>query len=189
MNKLLIPLVILLSSLLFSLLWWNPERRPHCNIVSYTIEEVSEVVNSDTLLPDSNQILEEPIVNEVDTTKFTEVEKALFKPLDVYFKSGSSELIRTQEINDWLTLAKKYLAENPNERLSVTGHSDSDGSEELNLELSKGRAQKLITILTKEGFESADLVLVAKGETEPIADNSTQEGKAKNRRVSIRLIK
>ena len=182
MNKLLIPLVILLSSFLYSVFWWNPERRPYCDNADSSSALVEVPVEAELPPPP-------PLEEDTVQLNLTPVEKALFEPLDVYFQSGSSNIIRTQEVTDWLTLAKKYLAENPNEKLSLVGHTDSDGSDELNQGLSERRAAKVSNILTAEGFSGSNLITSGKGEKEPIGDNGTDEGKAKNRRVSIRLIK
>lgn len=179
MNRFLIPLVILLGSFLYSL-FWNQVRRPYCSDNTEEVVAAEEVV-VETLPP----------VTETDTSRLdlTPTEKALFEPLDIYFQSGSPNIIRTKEINDWLALAKKYLEENPGEKLSLTGHTDDEGSEELNQGLSEVRAGKVRDILTAEGFSPANLQVSGKGESEPIADNGTAEGRQKNRRVSIRLIK
>lgn len=182
MNRLLIPLLILLGSLLFS--WfWNCNRKdycPDCQPKASVTELASVPVLADTVT-----------VQAEDTTQanLTPEEKVLFEPLDVYFQSGKSSINRTEEINTWLSTAKTYLEKNPNEKLSLTGYTDSDGDDDSNIVLSKKRAGIVKAILVKDGFADADLILIGKGETEPIADNDTPENKAKNRRVSIRLIK
>lgn len=177
MNKILIPLLILLGSLIYS--WfWNCFRKPEC--------AVSEPVAVE-------QTLAAPDTSVVEVTPpppvLTEEEQVLFSPLDVYFESGKSSISRNEEIDSWLSTAKTYLEKNPNEKLSVTGHTDSDGSEASNQLLSAKRANLVKSILTKEGFGASNLEVFGKGEAEPIADNATEEGKSKNRRVSIRLIK
>lgn len=179
MNRFLIPLVILLGSFLYSL-FWNQVRRPFCTNGTEEVVVVEEI-----------EVEPLPPVTETDTSRLdlTPTEKALFEPLDIYFQSGSPNIIRTKELNDWLELAKKYLGENPGEKLSLVGHTDSDGSEELNQGLSEIRAGKVRDILAAEGFSAANLEVSGKGESQPIADNGTAEGKQKNRRVSIRLIK
>ncbi len=127
----------------------------------------------------------------VDTAKaiVTTEEKLLMEPLDVYFAVNKAGISRDEKINAWLNTAKKYLAQNPGEKLSVTGHTDSDGDDAANQALSERRAATVAGILGKEGFAADGLVVGGKGETEPIAGNDTPENKAKNRRVSIRLIK
>ncbi len=179
MNRLLIPLLILLGSLLFS--WfWNCNRKDYCPDCQPKAAVAAAPIVADTVA-----------VQTEDTTQamLTPEEKVLFEPLDVYFQSGKSSINRTEEINTWLATAKAYLEKNPNEKLSVTGHTDSDGDDASNLALSERRAGIVKGILVKDGFGDAGLTVVGKGEVEPIAENDTPENKAKNRRVSIRLIK
>ena len=180
MNRFLIPLLILLGSLLFS--WfWNCKRAPYCpDCQAPSTAMVAPVVSADTVTAP---------VEDTTHVNLTPEEKVLFEPLDVYFQSGKSSINRTEEINTWLTTAKAYLEKNPNEKLSVTGHTDSDGDDASNLALSERRAGIVKGILVKDGFSEGALNVIGKGETEPIAENDTPENKAKNRRVSIRLIK
>ncbi|MCF8323852.1 MAG: OmpA family protein [Leadbetterella sp.] len=181
MNRLLIPLLILFGSLLFS--WfWNCNRKDYCPDC-----QPKAAVTAAPILADTVNVA----AQAEDTTQAnpTPEEKVLFEPLDVYFQSGKSSIIRTEEIDNWLETAKKYLEKNPNEKLSLTGHTDSDGDDASNISLSERRAAIVKGILAKQGFNSDNLQLIGKGESEPIADNDTPENKAKNRRVSIRLIK
>lgn len=171
MSRILVPLVILVASLLYSFLW-NMYRQPFCG----PGEKEGSVTVVDTLPP-------------AVYTQVTSVEKVLFEPLDLYFQSGSPELQRTDDMQEWLNMAKAYLLENPEKSLQLTGHTDEEGTPELNLQLSLERAIKVRDILVQEGFNVENLMTEGKGETAPLADNSTPEGKQKNRRVSIRLIK
>jgi OOP family OmpA-OmpF porin len=70
-------------------------------------------------------------------------------------------------------------------KISVEGHTDSDGSNESNLKLSEARAKAVVEAITKGGIDAARLSFVGFGEEKPIADNSTADGKAKNRRVEL----
>jgi outer membrane protein OmpA-like peptidoglycan-associated protein len=70
-------------------------------------------------------------------------------------------------------------------KLSVEGHTDSDGTDESNLKLSEARAKAVVEAITKGGIDAARLSSAGFGEEKPIADNSTAEGKAKNRRVEL----
>lgn len=71
-------------------------------------------------------------------------------------------------------------------KLKITGHTDSDGDEKLNLALSLKRANAVKAILIKEfSIEESRLTCEGKGESEPIDKNDTPEGKAKNRRVEF----
>lgn len=69
--------------------------------------------------------------------------------------------------------------------ISVEGHTDSDGSNESNLELSEARAKAVVDAIVKGGINATRLNSSGFGEEKPIADNSTAEGKAKNRRVEL----
>jgi OmpA-OmpF porin, OOP family len=70
-------------------------------------------------------------------------------------------------------------------KLSVEGHTDSDGSNESNLKLSEARAKAVVEAIVKGGIDASRLSSAGFGEEKPIADNSTDEGKAKNRRVEL----
>jgi outer membrane protein OmpA-like peptidoglycan-associated protein len=73
--------------------------------------------------------------------------------------------------------------------LIIAGHTDSRGSEEFNMRLSRRRASSVAEWLTdKMGVEPERLILTAYGYSHPIADNSTPEGMAKNRRVEFILL-
>ena len=70
------------------------------------------------------------------------------------------------------------------ETVEVIGHTDSTGPEEYNQQLSLRRAQAVVDYLKSIGAQ-ANFVAIGKGESEPVADNSTKEGRAQNRRVVI----
>lgn len=109
----------------------------------------------------------------------------VFKPLDLYFKSGSADYIKTADNNKFLEEAKKYLAANKDKKLALTGHTDNVGPDDKNMTLSGNRAAGVKAAFAKYGISSAQLVTDAKGETQPKASNDTPEGRKANRRVSI----
>jgi outer membrane protein OmpA-like peptidoglycan-associated protein len=75
-------------------------------------------------------------------------------------------------------------------KLKVIGHTDNTGNSNNNITLSKGRANSVVAYLTNRGISADRFQLVdGKGDSSPIADNSTASGKAKNRRVEITLLK
>ncbi len=78
------------------------------------------------------------------------------------------------------------LSENADVKVRIIGHTDSDGSDESNLDLSKRRAASVKNSLSSEfGIDAARMETDGKGESEPSADNNTPEGKANNRRVEF----
>jgi OOP family OmpA-OmpF porin len=82
------------------------------------------------------------------------------------------------------------LKEHNNLRIKITGFTDSEGNDNDNLLLSQKRAAAVKTSLVKEfGTEESRIETNGKGESEPVADNKTKEGKAANRRIEIQVIK
>jgi len=78
------------------------------------------------------------------------------------------------------------LKDNPNVRVQVVGHTSSDGDDAANMELSKKRAEAVKAALVKEfSIEASRIEATGKGETQPVADNKTKEGKMQNRRVEF----
>ena len=72
--------------------------------------------------------------------------------------------------------------------IEIGGHTDSQGREEMNLNLSKGRAEAVLTALRGARVKLKSLTAEGYGETQPIADNGTEEGREANRRIEFRLL-
>ena len=85
------------------------------------------------------------------------------------------------EINRIVTL----MTENPDLKFSVEGHTDSSGNASSNQTLSEARSQAVVDKLTENGIAGDRLTSAGKGQAAPIADNTTDEGRAKNRRVEF----
>ena len=79
----------------------------------------------------------------------------------------------------------KLMQDNPGVSFEVQGHCDSTGSDKVNDPLSQKRAEAIVAALVEQGIAESRLTPVGKGSHEPIADNSTDEGRAKNRRVEF----
>ena len=78
---------------------------------------------------------------------------------------------------------KMLMDQNPELRYEVQGHTDSTGTPDSNQKLSEKRAQAIVDKLVEMGISRSRLTAVGKGQYSPIADNATEEGRAKNRRV------
>ena len=79
------------------------------------------------------------------------------------------------------------LQKYPNSLIDVMGHTDSTGSDSYNLDLSRRRAEAVRAHLVMRGVSGARIATIGYGEQYPRADNSTEEGRALNRRVEIRI--
>lgn len=75
----------------------------------------------------------------------------------------------------------------PDSLIDVMGHTDSTGAEAYNLDLSRRRAESVANYLVSRGVGRARIETIGYGEQYPVADNSTPEGRAQNRRVEIRI--
>ncbi len=104
---------------------------------------------------------------------------------DNQFDVGSFMLRGTAQ-NDVARMAA-ILAEYNKTKVVVTGHTDSTGSESTNQTLSERRAEAVRNIMLANGVASGRITTVGFGESQPIADNSTNSGRQINRRVEIKI--
>ena len=76
----------------------------------------------------------------------------------------------------------------PGMKIEISGHTDSDGDDAKNLELSKQRAQAVKDYLVAKGITATRISAIGLGETKPVGDNTTVAGKAKNRRTEVKVL-
>ena len=102
----------------------------------------------------------------------------------IYFDSGK-DLVKPESYGALNDIAN-VLKENPGVRVNIIGHTDSDGDEAMNLDLSRRRAESVKSELIKTfNADAAMLETDGAGESQPLASNASPEGKAKNRRVEF----
>ncbi len=109
---------------------------------------------------------------------------ALEKP--VLFESGSAEI--DPEYIPFLEACGDVLKLNPQIVMSITAITDSVGDEEFNLELSVARANAIVAFYQSMDVDENQLLAVGLGESKPIADNLTEEGRRANRRAMLELL-
>lgn len=132
------------------------------------------------------------LASEKGTSKLIElkqpkIEKGLvFKVKAINFETGSDKL--TPSSYDILNNMGAMLKEYPQMVIEVAGHTDDVGDDKLNLALSQKRAEAVKTYLTDKGVNAKQINAKGYGETKPIADNTTDEGKLKNRRVEFSVL-
>nr|WP_276572746.1 OmpA family protein [Nannocystis pusilla] len=112
-------------------------------------------------------------------TKFTGVIKGIFFDVDKDSIKKSSK--------STLDNAVKVLKDFPSVKVEISGHTDSSGDRDHNVDLSKRRADAVKKYLVDKGIDSARITTRGAGPDEPIADNNTKDGKAKNRRIEFKL--
>ncbi len=111
-------------------------------------------------------------------------EKIVLK--NIFFATDSYDLKRESfaELNTLVEL----LANNPDLRVEIGGHTDNVGSKEYNLSLSENRAKSVRDYLVSEGVDLKRLTFKGYGFSEPIADNDTDTGRAQNRRTEVKVL-
>ena len=122
------------------------------------------------------------------TTDMSAVEKAIaetgkFVTNNILFETGKATL--KPESMEEIQKVAEYMKKNPQARFEVQGHTDNVGSDKTNDPLSQARAEAVVKALEEQGVDPFNLRPVGKGSHEPVADNSTDEGRAKNRRVEF----
>jgi outer membrane protein OmpA-like peptidoglycan-associated protein len=102
----------------------------------------------------------------------------------VLFVSGKANLlpIAQKKLDD---VAKALSEVDERQKIIVEGHTDSNGNDESNLQLSQQRAEAVRAHLLSRGLKAERIQAVGKGEAQPVASNDTAEGRANNRRVEI----
>lgn len=105
----------------------------------------------------------------------------------IYFDFGRSDL-KDEAMTALLEVAR-VLKEDINAIIELQGHTDSRGNERFNLQLSQARVDAVVRYLVQhQGIELHRIHTIGFGEAVPAADNKTKEGRAKNRRVTIRIL-
>jgi outer membrane protein OmpA-like peptidoglycan-associated protein len=101
----------------------------------------------------------------------------------IHFDTGKATIQPGSE--SILSQIVKLLQDNADLKLRVEGHTDSQGNATANQTLSDKRAQAVVAWLTGKGIAASRLAAKGFGATKPVADNSTDDGRAKNRRVEL----
>lgn len=107
---------------------------------------------------------------------------------DVYFKTGKTAVNERKSAGS-LAAMLTFMNMNPEVKIKLIGHTDNTGAEENNVSISKGRAQAVKAYLVAQGIDGNRIMTEGRGASEPIASNDTVEGRSKNRRTEIVIVK
>ncbi|RZI85686.1 MAG: OmpA family protein [Rubrivivax sp.] len=121
----------------------------------------------------------------VEVTRTSDNQLKLNVPADVSFDVGRADI--RPELRTVLEQFAAGLKSQPNTLVNIVGHTDSTGSSATNEPLSRDRAQSVKSFLVDRGVGGSRIDTQGRGEREPIADNGSADGRARNRRVEIFL--
>ena len=105
---------------------------------------------------------------------------------NILFETGKS--ILTQSSYTELERLFNIMTENAMMKIEISGHTDKTGSEPLNFKLSQDRAKAVVEYLVKKGISQSRIEFRGYGSLQPISDNATSGGRAKNRRVEFKIL-
>jgi OmpA-OmpF porin, OOP family len=137
----------------------------------------------------------QPVVQPVPESQNREADSlmkiyaSMPKDLLIYFEFDKSMLKTDPQTDSRIAEFKSWLEQYPQSMLSVTGHTDFIGTNEYNMKLGLVRATIVQKYLEEKGIPANKIIPGSKGEEQPIADQITSAGRAKNRRTEISIKK
>jgi outer membrane protein OmpA-like peptidoglycan-associated protein len=123
---------------------------------------------------------------EVASVKAEETRTVITLSGGVLFKTREATLLPIAQ-TQLDKVAEALKSQGDDKKIVIEGHTDSQGKDDFNKQLSQRRAEAVRSYLVSRGVSSDMIQAVGKGEVEPIADNKTAEGRANNRRVEIEI--
>lgn len=163
-------------------------RSKECTLydgIRVDIPDLSNLATKDDVEDIVQRYIPKEVVKEVVVEKPV-ASKANWILVGVNFDLGSASL--RPEAYPVLFHAVQVLLSNPDMKVEIQGHTDNIGSEKFNQTLSEKRAQTVKNYLVARGVGASRLVTVGYGESKPIADNKTAQGRAMNRRIEFKVL-
>jgi len=127
--------------------------------------------------PPQKPVIDKQVVREFENIDFP----------NIYFAFDSDRIIKSDEKG--IIEIAEFMRRHPDVYLLIEGHTDSVGTYEYNIDLSKRRAEAAKRLLVKYGIAPGRIFTKGYGYTRPLATNKTDEGRAKNRRIEFRIFK
>lgn len=159
-----------------------PKERGRANLAGCPDSDGDGIINSEDKCPNQAG----PRTNEGCPEIKEETKKVLAQALaGVQFETGKDVIKKSSYAI--LDNVVKVMMENPEYKLSIEGHTDNQGDDAKNLDLSQRRANAVMKYLTDKGVDAKRLRATGYGETKPVETNDTPAGRAKNRRVEFKI--
>ncbi|MBN8495037.1 MAG: OmpA family protein [Burkholderiales bacterium] len=158
-------------------------NRTHGALVGAAVAGIGTYIWSSQMAKQKQQMEAATAGTGVQVTQTPDNQLKLEVPSDISFATGSAQL--APGLQPILTRFAVTLNENPKTSVRIVGHTDSSGSDAINEPLSVNRAASVRNYLVSQGVAADRIAIDGRGSREPIADNATAEGRARNRRVDI----
>jgi len=127
------------------------------------------------------------LVVDIVMNSIVSLEEKSIKLNNIYFDFDKYDL--KQESFTELERVYKFLTDNLPVTIELSAHTDAQGSDDYNLQLSQKRAESVVNYLIAKGIDPGRLIAKGYGESQPVADNESEEGRAENRRVEMKIVK
>jgi OmpA-OmpF porin, OOP family len=198
------PLLLALGAIVAFMMWkgCNKPKMPEVPVVNIdsiaqkagdAVEDAATVVTgymhklkSGFEIKGNTDGIENSLISFIESDKV--VDKTTWFNFDrLTFKTGSDELdmdLSKDQLNNMYEILKEFSTL----KLKIGGYTDNTGKEEANMKLSQRRADAVVTALTAMGIDKARLEPEGYGSHHPVASNDTEEGRAQNRRIAVRVI-
>ena len=159
------------------------EQKTSVDPTSREIDTITIVqIQTDTLIIEriDTVFINSPVTND-------EVKKAVFNASDHLAFENDKSIILKKSYGDLEALTNILLVREEL-KISLAGHTDNNGTEAYNMRLSKNRVEAVKRFLVVNGVDSSRIKISFFGESKPVSDNKTEEGRAENRRVDMKII-
>lgn len=164
--------------------WLKTQKSYYLTSIRNTEEDPYKGKNVKAELMNKAAFLQESLVKALDTAATAENRTLVLD--NIYFETGSAKL--SDDSQYALDVLTKAFQDYPNLKVEVSGHSDNTGVAASNLTLSQDRANSVKNYLVTKSVNASNLTAVGFGQNKPIADNATEEGRSKNRRIEFKVI-
>lgn len=132
----------------------------------------------------THKTTQKELTNDIESAQVVEVADRV----QIHFPYGSTRRIDDDAIDAYLSELAQALVSSGG-KVSLTGHTDAIGDPDYNKAMSLERAKHIRATLLKKGVKSSQIIVKGVGETKPISTNDNPQGRYRNRRVEVRIIK